>query len=77
MPHSPGHHRDWIEACKGGPPALSNFSYAGALTEALLLGNIAMYAGHKVLFDGERCRITNSELADSLIRREYRKGWEI
>ncbi|MEW6742549.1 MAG: Gfo/Idh/MocA family oxidoreductase [Planctomycetota bacterium] len=77
LPRSPGHHQEWIEACKGGPPAISNFSYAGPLTEVLLLGNIAMYVGHMVLFDGERCRITNSELADSLIRREYRKGWEV
>ncbi len=75
LPHSPGHHQEWIDACKGGPPALSNFAYAGPLTETLLLGNVAMYAGHQILWDGPRCRVTNSKLGHSLIRRTYRKGW--
>jgi predicted dehydrogenase len=77
LPRSPGHHQEWIDACKGGPPAMSNFSYGGPLTEALLLGNVAMYTGQMVLFDGEDCRITNSELADSLLRRRYREGWSV
>jgi predicted dehydrogenase len=77
LPKSPGHHKEWIEACKGGPPAMSNFSYAGPLTETLLLGNVAMFAGHRIEFDGKRCRVTNCEFADSLIRREYREGWDL
>jgi hypothetical protein len=27
LPRSPGHHRDWLNACKGGPKACSDFSY--------------------------------------------------
>ncbi len=75
LPKSPGHRREWIDACKGGPPAMSNFSYAAPLTETLLLGNVAMYSGCMILWDGKKCRVTNSDLADSLIKREYRKGW--
>ena len=41
IPRSPGHHEDWIAACKGGAPTLSNFEYAGLLTEANHLGNVA------------------------------------
>src|SRR5690606_30098274 len=31
------HHGEWLRACKGGPAAMSNFDYAGALTETVLL----------------------------------------
>ncbi len=75
LPESPGHHQEWIDACKGGKPAISNFSYAGPLTETLLIGNIAMYCGEMILWDGENCRVRGNQLANSLVRREYRKGW--
>ena len=39
------HSRDWLRACKGGPPACSNFAYAGPLSEIVLLGNVALRAG--------------------------------
>jgi predicted dehydrogenase len=43
-----GQKREWIAAIRGGPPALSNFEYAGLLTETILLGNLAMRAGKPV-----------------------------
>lgn len=68
---------EWIRACKDpSKPAVSNFTYGGALTETLLLGNIAMYTGKTILFDGPKCKITNSPEGDALIRRDYRMGWE-
>ena len=54
---------------------MSNFDYAGPLTEALLLGNVAMYTGEEILWDGERLEVTNSEKAQALVRRTYREGW--
>ena len=33
LPRSNGHHRDWLDACKGGPPASGNFQYGARLTE--------------------------------------------
>lgn len=75
LPRSPAHHKEWILACKGGEPAMSNFSYAGPLTETILLGNIAMCAGKKIFWDGGGCRVTNSPEANALVRREYRRGW--
>ena len=77
LPRSPGHHAEWIRACKGGEPTMSNFSYAGPLTETILLGNIAMYSGKKIKWDGKRCKVVNDEEANSLVRRIYREGWEI
>jgi len=68
---------EWIRNCKDPKkPAMSNFAYAGPLTETLLIGNIANYVGKKVLFDGKKCKITNCPEGDALIRRQYRKGWE-
>lgn len=57
--------------------ALSNFDYAGPLTEFILLGNVAIKAGTKLQWDGENFKITNNSEANRYLRREYRKGWEI
>jgi hypothetical protein len=77
LPRSPGHYKEWIRACKGGEPAMANFAYAGVLTEFILLGNVAMRAGKKLEWDGEKLQATNCKEADALIRREYRKGWTL
>ncbi|MFH2002689.1 MAG: Gfo/Idh/MocA family oxidoreductase [Planctomycetota bacterium] len=69
------HHEEWIQACKGGAPAMSNFAYAGPLTETLLLGNVAMNTGRKLDWDGANCKVTNCDDANALVRRNYRKGW--
>jgi len=69
---------EWIAAAKGGPPAMSNFDYAGMLTEFILLGNIAMrFAGKKLEWDGPNLRFTNVPEANKFVSKEYRKGWEI
>jgi predicted dehydrogenase len=78
LPRSPGHHAEWIRACKGGPPAMSNFvDYASALTETVLLGNVAIKLGTRIEWDSEHLRVTNNPRATQLIRREYRRGWEL
>lgn len=69
--------KDWVEAIKGGPAAPSNFDYAGVLTEAILLGNIAMRSGKKLEWDGETMSFTNDSNANQSLRREYRKGWTL
>src|SRR5262249_24545737 len=46
IPDSPGHHKEWVEACKSGElKTTCNFDYAGALTEAVLLGAVSYRAG--------------------------------
>jgi hypothetical protein len=77
IPRSNGHHRDWIEACKGGRPASSHFDYAGPMTEVILLGNVALRTGKKVSWDGANMKATNAPEADQYIRPEYRNGWTI
>ncbi|MBW8041475.1 MAG: Gfo/Idh/MocA family oxidoreductase [Planctomycetes bacterium] len=84
LPRSPGHHKEWLLACKGGPPARSNFELSGPMAEVVLLGNIAVRMGKmiyekglKLYYDGPNMRITNMPEANKYIRREYRKGWTL
>ena len=77
IPDSIGHHREWIEACKTGGPTTCNFDYSGALTEAVLLGNVAYRAGEKLAWDAKAMKAANSPKADRYLQREYRKGWTL
>jgi len=78
LPRSPGHYHEWVAACRGGPPAGSNFvDHAGSLTEICLLGNVAVRARKKLDWDGPGFRITNDAAANRLLHREYRKGWSL
>jgi predicted dehydrogenase len=77
IPSSPGHWAEWVRACKTGEPTGSNFEYAGWLTEANHLGNVAYRAGMRLEWDAARMRATNCPAADEFIRREYRTGWKL
>jgi predicted dehydrogenase len=75
-PRSKGVYAEWIEACKGGAPAQSDFGgHAGALTEMVLLGCLAVRGGKTLEVDA-RGNITNVKLPAEWITPEYRKGWE-
>ena len=77
IPRSIGHSKEWIEACKGGKPAGANFDFSGPLTETVLLGNIALRTGKKLLWDAENFKITNVPEANQFLHRDYRKGWSL
>ena len=77
IPSSPGQHAEWVNACKTGTPALSNFDYSGWLTEANHLGNVAYRTGKKLHWDAGQLRATNAPEADQFIRRQYRQGWKL
>jgi predicted dehydrogenase len=78
LPRANGHHAEWLAACKGGPPALSNFvDYASALTETVLLGNVAIRVQQKFTWDSANLRATDCPAAAQFIRRDYREGWSI
>ncbi len=77
LPRSRGHHRDWIEACKGGPPASANFDYAARLTEIVLLGSVALRTGKTLHWNGPAMKATNLPEADPQIRGHFRSGWEL
>lgn len=77
IPRSKGHYRDWIDACKGGPPASSNFDYAARLTEIVLLGSVALRTGATIYWDGPQMKATNTAEAEPHIHGYFRKGWEV
>jgi hypothetical protein len=84
IPRSPGHHLEWVQACKGGKPAGANFDWAGPLAEAVLLGNVTLrvqlreyLTRFKLLWDSANLSFTNLEDANAFLRREYRSGWSL
>lgn len=77
LARSKGHHRDWLDACKGGKPASSNFEYGAALTEVGLLGLVAMRVGQKLYWDAPAMKATNAPAADKFLKETYRPGWEV
>jgi len=77
IPKSLGHHAEWIHACKTGAPTTCNFEYAGWLTEANHLGNVAFRAGKKLVWDAQKLRATNAPEIEPMIHRKYRKGWKL
>ena len=75
--NSPGHHQEWINACKGDGTTGSPFSYAGPLTEANHLGNVAYRIGKKIHWDTKNLRITNTDGERFLRRMNPRAGWSL
>jgi predicted dehydrogenase len=81
LPRSPGHKQEWLLAAMGQRPwdsPGSHFStYAGPLTEVMLLGAMAIRMGEvgsKIECDAEK-RIIKTREVLPWANREYRKGW--
>jgi hypothetical protein len=70
-------YQEWINACKGGTPAGSNFDYAGPFTEIVNLGNLAVRVGvgKVVEWDAKRMQSSNCPEANQFLSREPRTGW--
>ncbi len=70
------HYTDWAHACLGDGATTSNFNYAGPLTEAVLLGVVAIrFPGQKLLWDASAGKITNHPEANSRLTKTYRSGF--
>ena len=70
-------YNEWIDHCKGGARCLASFDYACALTETVLLGNVALRTGEKIEWDTGKLQVTNTEKAEAFIRKDYRWGYRI
>ncbi|PAY21564.1 oxidoreductase [Rhodopirellula sp. SM50] len=77
IPDSPGHHEEWVAACLNGGETGSPFSYAGPLTEANHLGNVAYRVGKKITWDPVNMKCVGCPEADPFIRRQPRAGWSL
>jgi predicted dehydrogenase len=77
-PKSPGHFTEWVNAIKGGPPAMSNFpDYASALTETVVLGNLAVWSGKKVEWDAKNLKAVGAPELDEIVKPSYRPGYTL
>ena len=78
MARSPGHHQEWLLACKGQGTAVSNFSYSGPLTETVLLGVLAQRApGRRLQWDAANLQVRNMPELNPFVHKEYRAGWTL
>jgi predicted dehydrogenase len=79
IPRSPGHHSEWILACKARKPAdaKAGFAYSGPYTEALLVGNLAVRLQKPIEWDSAAMKAVGTPEADRLIHKTYRKGFGI
>jgi predicted dehydrogenase len=79
LPRSPGHYQEWVQACKGGKPAGSDFvDHAAHLAEVVLLGNIAIRTNSKLHWDPVNMKFKgNIAEADALVNPPYRTGWSL
>ena len=75
---SKGVYAEWIDACTGGPPAQSAFGgHAGALTEMVLLGCLAVRSGKVLEIDAKSGNVTNVTLPKEWLQPTYRSGWAL
>lgn len=72
------HYHQWVNACLGEGKTSADFSFAGRLTESLLLGVVAnRFPDTKLMWDAEKLQVTNLPEANKLLKRDYRKGFEV
>lgn len=78
LPRSPGHHREWLNAIKSRAACSCRFDYGHRLASIGHLGNIALWTGEKLRWDGEAERVTNHAEANKHLAREvYRAPWTL
>lgn len=68
---------EWMDACRTGASTIANFEFAGRVTEAMLLGNVAHRTDRKLVWDERRMVVSNLPEASEYIQHSYRPGWEI
>jgi hypothetical protein len=72
------HYHSWVEAALTGSETSDNFEYAGPLTEAVLLGNVATRIPNVTLsWNAAALSLPGQPEAERFLRRNYREGWEI
>ncbi len=72
------HYHLFADACLGGKKTESHFAQTGPMTEAILLGTIAVRVPGTLLeWDSDNLLVTNNAGANKYIRRSYRDGWQV
>jgi hypothetical protein len=78
LPRSIGHYAEFVRACKTGSSTDSGFGFSGPLTEAVLLGSVAIrMGGEKLVWDDSKLKIPGLPEAEALLHYAYRDGWSL
>ncbi len=80
LPRDPGtsHNKQFIDAVLGTTETSTPFSYSGPLTESVLLGGVATRFPKTTLqWDAAKLEFKGVPEASGILRRTYRKGWEV
>lgn len=75
LPRTQETYADWIQSCKSGIPAASNFDVAGPFTEWIVMGCIACRVEGKLEWNSEKMQFTNNREANKYLKPTFRKGW--
>lgn len=67
----------WIRACRGGPASDASFENVYPFAETIQLGNVALRADKRLLWDSEKMSFANAPDANELLTRKYREGWAL
>jgi predicted dehydrogenase len=73
----PGHHREWLNAIKSRAQCSCHFGYGHRLATVGNLGNISLWTGEKLAWDGVSERITNHTEANQFLTKTYREPWTL
>ena len=72
------HYFQFVDTVLGKAKTSAAFDYSGPLTEAVLLGPVATHFPQTTLeWNAAKMKFKNSPEANALVRRTYRKGWEV
>lgn len=70
------HYHHFVDGCLGKAKPESHFAQSGPMTEAILLGTVAIRVPGQVLeWDAENMKFPNYPDAEKYLRRSYRKKW--
>ncbi len=77
-PSGDDHYLQFVEACRGNGKTSTPFSYAGPLTESVLLGTLSTRFPMTTLqWNAADMKVTNVAEANQFVRKRYRAGWEV
>jgi predicted dehydrogenase len=72
------HYHHFVDACLGGEKTESHFAQTGPMTEAILLGTVALRTpSQELAWDSGALKIRNHPEANHFLARSYRDGWHL
>lgn len=72
------HWHDWVDAVIEGKKTTDGFDFAGPISEAVQLGNVAArFPGQALGWDASSLKISGVESANRLLTKTYRAGFEV